>query len=92
MLLLGGCVLERFPLFTNLSSWGWATSYMIPNGSELAGHAHLIIIRISRGVSEAIVIAHAQGSELAHEVLIPRTEVVVLIIMQGEMVEFILRG
>jgi hypothetical protein len=65
---------------------------MIPNGSELTGHAHLIIIRISRGVSEAVVIAHAQGSKLAHEVLIPRTEVVVLIIMPGEVVELILRG
>ena len=73
MLLLGGYVLKRFPLFTNLSSTGWATSYLIPNGSELAGHANLIIIRISWGVSEAVVITHTQGSELAHEVLIPRT-------------------
>ena len=73
VLLLVGCVFERFPLFTNLSSWGCATSCLIPNGSELAGHANLIIIGIIRGVSEAVVIAHAQGSELAHEVLIPST-------------------
>ena len=82
MLLLIGCVIERFPLFTDLISPGWATSYTIPCGSELAGQTHLLVIWVGRGVGEAVMIAHAQGSELPHEVLVPRTEVVVLIIMQ----------
>ena len=55
---------------------------MIPYGGELAGHTDFLIIRSSYSVGEAVMMAHTQGSELAHEVLIPRTKVVVLIIMQ----------
>ena len=73
MILLVGCVLERFPLLSDLITPGWATSYTISNGSELAGKMHLLILRVGRGVSEAVMIAHAQGPELSHEVLVSRT-------------------
>ena len=46
---------------------------MISNGSELAGKRHPLVVQVGRGVSEAVMIAHAQGPELSHEVLVPRT-------------------
>ena len=72
-MLLFGCVLERFPLLSDLITPGWTTSYMIFNGSELAGKTHPLVVLVGRGVSEALMIAHAQGPELSHEVLVPRT-------------------
>jgi hypothetical protein len=59
-----------------------ATSDVIPSGSELAGQTNLHIILVGSGVTETVMIAHTEGSELPHEVLVPPTEVVVLIIMQ----------
>ena len=86
-----GCVFERFPLFTNLSSRWWTSSYIIHSGSELAGQTHFLIIGINSDVSEAVMIAHTQGLELFHEILVPRTQIFFLIFMQGEVVEVILR-